>query len=152
MAARLEGQDALIRRLKAIGEPKPLLRAIQLEAKREAKLLAPRKTGNLAKTIDLGDLTDHYAIVEARARYAAFVERGTRPHIIRPKKKAWLAFPAPGSATLAGRTKVGGRRIFAKVVHHPGTKPKPYLLPGARKALARGGFRDRIVKNWNEAA
>lgn len=152
MAVRLEGQDALIRRLKAIGEPKPLLRAIQLQTVREAKLLVPRKTGNLGRSIVPGDLSASSATVEARARYAAFVELGTRPHTIRPKNKRTLAFPAPGSATLAGRTKVGGRRIFAKVVHHPGTKPKPYLLPGARKALARGGFRDRIVKNWNEAA
>jgi hypothetical protein len=41
---------------------------------------------------------------------------------------------------------------FARKVNHPGTKPQPFLLPGAKAALARGGFRDIIVKEWNAAA
>lgn len=47
--------------------------------------------------------------------YALYHHEGTRPHIIRPKKAQALRF------TVAGHT------VFAKVVHHPGTKPNPYL-------------------------
>lgn len=54
------------------------------------------------------------------APYAYFVEVGTRAHIIRPKRAGgWLRF-----------YKGGGVR-FARVVHHPGTRPYAYL----RRAL-----------------
>lgn len=152
MASKVTGQEALLRRLKAIGEPRPLLRALQLQTVREAKLLVPRQTGHLRRSIVAGSISGNSATVEARTGYAAFVEFGTKAHTIRPKNKKVLSWPASGSARLSGRTKTGGRRIIARVVNHPGTKAKPYLVPGAKKALERGGFRDTVVKNWNNAA
>lgn len=44
-----------------------------------------------------------------------FVLDGTRPHIIRPRRKKALRF------------EIGGREVFAAVVHHPGTKPNNFL-------------------------
>jgi hypothetical protein len=44
-----------------------------------------------------------------------FVLYGTRPHIIRPRRKKALRFD------------VGGRTVFAAVVHHPGTRPNDFL-------------------------
>ncbi|WP_037935373.1 hypothetical protein [Streptosporangium roseum] len=50
--------------------------------------------------------------------YGLFVEVGTRPHTIRPKKPGGLL-----------RWVSGGKVHFAKVVHHPGTSAQPHLRP-----------------------
>ncbi|MFD5788567.1 hypothetical protein ACFWH1_18335 [Streptomyces sp. NPDC127037] len=51
-----------------------------------------------------------------------YVLNGTRPHIIRPRRRKALRF------------EVGGRVVFAKLVHHPGTKPNNFL----KRALREG--------------
>lgn len=43
------------------------------------------------------------------------VNDGTRPHIIRPKRAKALRF------------RVGGKVVFARIVHHPGTRARPFL-------------------------
>lgn len=154
MSGRLEGQDKLQRRLKAIKSGRPLLRAIQVAAVEEANALVPRKTGHLGRSIVPGSLTNTSALIHARANYAAYVELGTRAHVIRPRTKGVLAWPASASGRrLSGRARTNsGRLIIARRVNHPGTKPQPFLLPGAKAALLRGGFRNIVVKKWNEAA
>lgn len=57
--------------------------------------------------------------------YAPHVEEGTRPHVIRPRKKRALRFPA------------GGREVFARQVQHPGTKGVHMLKRGAAAAAPR---------------
>lgn len=58
-----------------------------------------------------------------------YLDRGTRPHIIRARK-GFLAFlneyqaGSRPNSLLVGPTKAGGRMIFARQVHHPGTKPR----------------------------
>jgi HK97 gp10 family phage protein len=47
--------------------------------------------------------------------YALYVEFGTQPHIIRPKNKKALHW------------KNGKKDVFAKEVHHPGTKAQPFI-------------------------
>lgn len=47
--------------------------------------------------------------------YAIFVEYGTQPHIIRPKNAKALKF------------KKDNKTVFAKEVHHPGTKANPFM-------------------------
>jgi hypothetical protein len=119
---------------------------------REAKLVVPRKTGTLGRSIRAGGLTANHATVEAAVNYAAFVEHGTRPHIIRPRNGGFLRFPANGgSARLTGSVRRGGSAVFAREVHHPGTRPHPFLVPGARAALTRVGL-TAIVDEWNKAA
>lgn len=149
--ASLEGLDKLNRRLNAISKGHELLRGIQISAVKEAKALVPRKTGYLARSIGPGALTSFFAIVHANAGYAAFVELGTRPHVIRPRRKKVLAWPA-GNARLSGRARSGGAMVFARKVNHPGTKAQPFLVPGARKALEGAGFKNIVVREWNEAA
>lgn len=39
---------------------------------------------------------------------------------------------------------------FAKVVHHPGTKPEPFLEPAAVAAAKGAGVLGAIIKTWNE--
>lgn len=146
----MQGMDALLRRMKAVGEPKPLLRALQLSTIHEAQALVPRRTGLLQRRIIPGALTNDHAIVKADTPYAAPVEFGSKPHIIRPKKPggvlAW-----GGSRRLSGRLRSGAQADhFATLVHHPGAKPHPYLIPGAKKATE--GMSDVIVAQWNSAA
>jgi hypothetical protein len=47
---------------------------------------------------------------------STFVLHGTRPHIIRPSRRSRLRF------------EVGGKVVFARLVHHPGTKANNFLL------------------------
>jgi hypothetical protein len=56
------------------------------------------------------------------APHALFVHWGTRPHVIRPKKKKALRWPA------------GGRFVFATKVAHPGYKGDPWLVRAARQS------------------
>lgn len=45
-----------------------------------------------------------------------FVLDGTRPHIIRPRRKKGVL-----------RFEVDGRVVYTKIVHHPGTRPNNFL-------------------------
>ena len=135
-------------RLRALGETQPVLRTLQIDTVAEAKLLVPRRTGHLGRSIVPGTLTPTHAQVEARTPYAVYVERGTRPHIIRPRKAKALAWG--GVRRLSGALARGSAPThFAKIVHHPGTRPHPYLLPGAVKAV--GHIKDALVRVWNSA-
>jgi hypothetical protein len=42
--------------------------------------------------------------------------------------------------------------VFARVVHHPGTKPQPFLVPGAQQAIKDNLGADVIIRDWNRAA
>lgn len=58
----------------------------------------------------------HFGEIKAGAKYASFVENGTRSHIIVPVRKFWLRW-----------VEVGGGVRFAKRVRHPGTKPYGFM-------------------------
>lgn len=147
--ASVKGADQLIARLHAMGQTDQVLRQMQLRTVREAKILVHRKTGHLGRSIVPGRVRRDSAEVEARTPYAATVELGSRPHIIRPRKAKVLAWG--GTRRLSGTLARGSKPThFAREVHHPGTRPYPYLLPGARKAIA--GVKDAIVKLWNSGA
>ena len=75
---------------------------------------APVLTGYLARTV-YKDVGFGEAKVGAAASYAEAVEKGTRPHEIRPINGKVLAF------------KVAGKMIFTPIVHHPGTRANPFL-------------------------
>jgi hypothetical protein len=54
---------------------------------------------------------------------AIFVIKGTKKHIIRPKKKGGvLVFNSKGT------------KVFARIVHHPGTKPNDFMSRALREA------------------
>lgn len=101
-----------------------------------AKVLAPVRTGRLRSSIRAepprilslrGSLT-----VGSDLEYAAFVNDGTRPHEIRPRTKQVLKFT------------VGGRTVYAKVVHHPGTRARPFLDQALREVAAQRGYTFRV--------
>lgn len=56
---------------------------------------------------------------------AAGIERGTRPHVIRPRRAKVLAFT------------VGGRRVFARLVNHPGTRAYRVLERALQRVIGR---------------
>lgn len=58
--------------------------------------------------------------------YALYVHEGTRPHLILPRR--------PGG-TLAFQ--MDGRTVFARSVHHPGTKARPFLRNAATRVAAQ---------------
>ena len=60
------------------------------------------------------------ATLVSNSKVARFLESGTRPHVITPRRKDALRFvPA------------GGGAVFARSVNHPGTKPRNYLAAEA---------------------
>ena len=66
--------------------------------------------------------------VGSDVEYAAAVNDGTRPHQIRPRRAQVLRF------------NVGGRVVFARVVNHPGTRPRPFLDRALREVAAARGY------------
>lgn len=60
------------------------------------------------------------------APYAAYIEDGTRPHIIRPRK--------PGGVLVF--TNKAGATVFARQVHHPGTRRYRIMQDALRIGIA----------------
>lgn len=153
----MSGEDALDARLVALSDRQRLLTTIGLLAVAGAKMLVPRRTGNLARTIRVDEVTDDTVRVVAggvaRIGYARMVEYGTRAHDIVARPGHYLRWaPNPADRRLTGSPRVGAKVIFRKRVHHPGTKPHPYLIPGAQKAISDVGLTSELIKTWNEAA
>lgn len=98
------------------------------ETANEAKKIAPYKTGNLKKDIQVLSVNDKSVTIgnTALAPYAKFVHFGTKPHIIKAKKAKVLA------------NKNG--KVFGKKVNHPGAKAQPYLENALDEYLSSGGF------------
>ncbi len=97
-----------------------------------ARVLAPVDTGRLRASIRIESrrtlaLRTVYTI-GSDVEYAPYVNDGTRPHIIRPKRAQALRFV------------IGGRVVFARVVHHPGTKARPFLDDALRQVAAASGY------------
>lgn len=94
---------------------------------------APYVTGALKKSITVSESKDKVVIWAGGggAPYAPYVHEGTRPHVIKPKKKKALFDIKRGI-------------FFGKRVNHPGQKPNPYLLRAAKKTA---GDIDRLIGN-----
>lgn len=98
-----------------------------------AKVFAPVDTGRLRASIRV----ERRSVLGLRMRwtigsdveYAPMVNDGTRPHVIRPKNAKVLRF------------KVGGQTVFARVVHHPGTRAQPFLDRALREVAGARDYR-----------
>ena len=149
MSVSIKGIPELQTRLSRLKPSPELMRELGLSAIREQKQLVPRKTGNLGRSIGLGSITPTAVVTRATAAYAAFVEFGTKAHTIVPRVRKALRFAPGGSGRLSGAPRSGGPVVFARRVRHPGTKPHPFMVPGARAAVAGIGLKDTIVRLWN---
>jgi hypothetical protein len=88
------------------------------------KALTPHELG----TITRGEFT-------AEEHYARYVEEGTKPHTIRPKRARILAWEDPHT----------GKSRFATIVHHPGSRKHRFL---SRALLAN---ESTIKRNFDNA-
>lgn len=92
---------------------------------------APRKTGELANSIQTQWVDLLTAIIGPTVLYGVFVEFGTgsrgefpgQPYEIKPVKAEFLVFT------------VNGKVVHAKKVTHPGIKAEPYMRPAVMEAL-----------------
>lgn len=159
----LEGYDALVARIDAVDGTKvrvAIVRRWQLRTVREAKILVPRKTGNLGRTIHAGEADVEGGSVIASANYARYVEEGTRGGQIitplpgrigrngRPAALAW-----GGPRRLSGALRSGGSPDhFARSVVRGSTRAQPFLRPAAQIALEQEDLANEYVLAWNAAA
>lgn len=98
------------------------VRRVEAEARRRA----PGSMGegrNLTVLIRPGPGGDFQGVINVRHPAALYVLGGTRPHVIRPVRARALRFT------------VGSQTVYAKVVHHPGSKPNNFLKEALRAAL-----------------
>lgn len=87
---------------------------IEGDAKRAAPVNKQSGGGNLRQSISSRMTGKASAVIESKAKYSAYVDQGTRPHIIRAKNAKVLANRRTG-------------QFFGKVVKHPGIKSQPYF-------------------------
>jgi hypothetical protein len=83
------------------------------------------------------EVGDGEASIQVLAPYATHVVYGTAPHEIRPVNASCLAFEAPG-----------GGMVFTALVHHPGTRPNPFMQRAAEDA--RGKVGEVFAELWLE--
>jgi hypothetical protein len=164
MTVTVIGYSQLQARFAAISGPVAtvgLMKALGVAAVREQKLLEAkhRKTGITGASIRLGTVTASSVVTEVGGA-GAFLEFGTRPHEITPKAAkalAWASGPAGGPfRRLSGAPRKGtssSNMTFAKRVHHPGTSPSPFMVPGAEAAISKSGasIGTAIVQRWDAA-
>lgn len=99
--------------------------------KNVASELAPKKTGELARSIRIVYVSPVEAHIGPTVVYGLFQEYGTAsrgefggaPYVIRPVRAERLYF------------QVDGEWVTAKEVHHPGIPAHPYMRPAVQQAL-----------------
>lgn len=130
---KIEGLDKLMDALKAapeftIGEVSKAVQksalTVQSVAIKEAPVNKKTGGGNLRQNIKSNMLTKTRAQVVSKAPYSIFVEEGTRPHIIRIKKKRILADKRAGE-------------FYGTKVNHPGTKANPFMQRAVDKSQGK---------------
>jgi HK97 gp10 family phage protein len=85
---------------------------------------APIKTGYLASTI-YKQVSGGEGTVGIGASYGKFVVEGTAPHEIQAPIGGVLSFL------------VAEKRVFTPIVHHPGTKPNPFMQKAVDEARSK---------------
>ena len=156
----IEGLTALQKRFAAIGDNRTLLRALAPLVIHEQRAMAPVRSHFLQNSIMIGTVTDSSLETFTRMSYARAQEYGSKPHVIRakpgrsainPKYAHSLAWG--GARRLTGSLRSGAEPTsFAMSVHHPGNRPHPFMMPGAKRAVERAGLANRIYAAWNGAA
>lgn len=99
--------------------------------KNVAAELAPKKTGELSRSIRIVYVSPVEAHIGPTAYYGVYQEYGTAsrgefggaPYVIRPKRAERLHF------------QVDGKWVTAREVKHPGVPSHPYMRPATQQAL-----------------
>lgn len=108
------------------------LRRVGPMALNRSKILCPVDTGRLRASLRgqanrTWTLRPQYTI-STDVEYAPYVHDGTRPHEIRPRNAQVLRFM------------INGRVQYARVVHHPGTRARPFIERAVREVTAGRGY------------
>ena len=107
--------------------------AFNIESQAKKNLAANKSvvTGHLRRSVatQMGDL--EATIHTSNVKYAVIVEKGSKAHVIRPKNKKALYWK--------------GASRPVKMVNHPGSKAKPYLIPAFESE------KDKFIENLKEA-
>lgn len=130
--------------LRAILPPTDFIKKMNLVGVIEARLKATGEgmKKDFKKTVSSWDTKVYFQVkldvvkgtvqVTTRSRIYRFVNEGTKPHIITPKKKKVLRFMSGYSAKtrpgFIGSSGGGssGSPVFSQVVHHPGVKARNF--------------------------
>lgn len=108
------------------GQLVQIVKATTYAVEAEAKVRAPVNKGILRNSTQANvETTDANLIgyVQVGAEYGLAVEEGTRPHVIRAKKKKALYWK--------------GAKRPVRAVRHPGTAPQPFMRPAAKVVRGR---------------
>lgn len=111
------------------------MKQVQVLARQDHRFTT--KSGQLERSIN--ELTNYIGtkgkvfLDDGVAKYGKYVHEGTKAHDIKPKNKKSLYFV------------VGGKKVFSKKIHHPGTKEDQFLY----RAFNRS--KQRIVEGLNFA-
>lgn len=97
---------------------------IAVDVQNLLKLASPVKTGRLRNSVKARVINGE--IVVTIVDYAKFLEFGTPPHVIVPSKKKALKWKNSG-----------GKVKFAKKVNHPGSPPRPFIMPALKEKLGK---------------
>lgn len=96
------------------------------------RVTAPKRTGRMANSLKMtmrARRTFVVGTITASPRYTHFVERGTRPHVIKARKKRALKFHGRGGI------------VIVRSVKHPGTKPRPFMFRSLVDVAVPRGYR-----------
>ena len=88
-------------------------------------------TKNLKKLVSADG--DENGITLSMPLYGWVLDQGSKPHIIKAKNAPLLAF------------QIDDKWIFTKMVHHPGTKPDPWI----KESLDMDGLAERILNKMS---
>lgn len=136
----LQGARQLRRRLKAIKTVfKPVGKRWADETASLAKRYVPKRTGKTAASIRRKNASQKKATVQA-VYTAQILSKGSKPHVIRPRKARAMKFNA------------GGRVVFTKKVNHRGHKGNDFARRAASDALDRNPMVQELIELWNGAA
>lgn len=113
-----------------------LVQKAQRQTLTRAKITSPVDSGalrnsHLAEPIKVSGgkvTTEISAEGGAKQQYAMHVHEGTRPHVIKPRRKKVLSWKGPEG------------RVFASSVNHPGTPARPWLRRALQYTAPRLGF------------
>lgn len=101
----------------------------------EAKILFGKTTNtwNNQPAIDV-DSIGNRRIIRIEGKVYGYVDKGTPPHIIRPRRARVLSFrsgyKAKTKPNVIGSTSGGarGKQVFSRIVHHPGTAARNFSV------------------------
>ena len=102
-----------------------------------AQSFAPVKTGDLRDSITVSRPSPLTAIIGPHVDYGPYQEFGTRTRGEFGGPPAYDIHPKKPGGML--KFQVGGKTVYARVVHHPGVRPHPYMRPAFERIVTPFG-------------